>query len=196
MGVQAGTVPLDISVVIFLKIRKEPSSRPSTTTFGYIAKGCSNMTQRHVLNKIYSRTVCHSQKNQSKLKTTTTKEFHPRHSSGRNRPPWMEERQILLLQWETAWGGVCHQDRMSVMPPSWELELNSWDRAGPGNDGRRREDKKVSGRRERGRSFLSRRWTEKERMGKEQEEFKEEKVTRLGKESTVKMVRLGRLTCH
>ena len=43
VGMQAGTAPLDVSVVISQKIRKQSSSRPSHTTFGYISKGCSIM---------------------------------------------------------------------------------------------------------------------------------------------------------
>ena len=38
---QSGTVPLDASVVISQKISKQPSSRPSYTTFEYITKRCS-----------------------------------------------------------------------------------------------------------------------------------------------------------
>ena len=41
VGMQIGAAPLDVSVVISQKIRKQPSSRPSNTTFGYISKGCS-----------------------------------------------------------------------------------------------------------------------------------------------------------
>ena len=54
MGMQAGTTPLDVSVAISQKIRKQPSSRPSNTTFGYISKGCSIVPQGHVLNYIHS----------------------------------------------------------------------------------------------------------------------------------------------
>ena len=61
VGMQAGTTPLDVSVVISQKIRKQPSSRPSNTTFGYIAKGCSIVPQGHVLNYVHSSIVCHSQ---------------------------------------------------------------------------------------------------------------------------------------
>ena len=41
VGMQAGTAPLDVSVAISQKIRKQPSSRASNTTLGYISKGCS-----------------------------------------------------------------------------------------------------------------------------------------------------------
>ena len=34
VGMQAGTTPLDVSVVISQKIRKQPSSKPSNTTLG------------------------------------------------------------------------------------------------------------------------------------------------------------------
>ena len=61
VGVQAGTVPLDVSVAISQKIRKQPSSRPSNTTFGYISKGSSIVPQGHVLNYVHSTFVCHSQ---------------------------------------------------------------------------------------------------------------------------------------
>ena len=40
VGMQAGTTTLDVSVVISQKIRKQPFSRPSNTTFGYITKPC------------------------------------------------------------------------------------------------------------------------------------------------------------
>ena len=39
------TAPLDVSVVISQKIRKQPSSRPSNPTLGYISKGCSIVPQ-------------------------------------------------------------------------------------------------------------------------------------------------------
>ena len=45
VGMQAGIAPLDISVAISQKIRKQPSSRPSNITFGYISKGSSIMPQ-------------------------------------------------------------------------------------------------------------------------------------------------------
>ena len=58
VGVQTGTVSLDFSVVISQKIKKQPTSRPSNTTFGYIPKGCPIVPQGHVLNYIYSSIVC------------------------------------------------------------------------------------------------------------------------------------------
>ena len=61
VGMQAGTAPLDISMVISQKIRKQPFLRPSNTTFGYISKGCSVVQQGHVLNHVYSNVICHSQ---------------------------------------------------------------------------------------------------------------------------------------
>ena len=61
VGVQAGTAPLDVSLVISQKIRKLPSSRLSNTTFVYISKECSIMSQGHVLNYVHSSIVCHSQ---------------------------------------------------------------------------------------------------------------------------------------
>ena len=61
VGMQAGITPLDVSVAISQKIRKQPSSRPSNTTFGYISKGCSIVPQGHVLNYVHSSFLCHSQ---------------------------------------------------------------------------------------------------------------------------------------
>ena len=61
VGMQASTAPLDISVVISQKIRKQPSSRYSNTTFGYISKGCSIVLQGHVSNYVHSSIVCHNQ---------------------------------------------------------------------------------------------------------------------------------------
>ena len=61
VGVQTGTTALYISMAISQKIRKQPPSRPSNTTFGYIHKGCSVLPQGHVLNYVHSSIVCHSQ---------------------------------------------------------------------------------------------------------------------------------------
>ena len=58
---QAGTAPLDISMEISQKIRKQSTSRPNNTTFGYVSKGCSIVPQGHVFNHVYSGIVCHSQ---------------------------------------------------------------------------------------------------------------------------------------
>ena len=41
VGMQTGTAPLDISMAVSQKIRKQPTSGPSNTTFEYIPKGCS-----------------------------------------------------------------------------------------------------------------------------------------------------------
>ena len=60
VGMQAGIAPLDVSVVISQKIRKQPSSRSSNITFGYISKGCSIVPQGHVLNYVHSSIVCYS----------------------------------------------------------------------------------------------------------------------------------------
>ena len=57
--VQAGTAPLDVSVAISQKIRKQPTLKLSNTTFGYISKGCSIVPQGHVLNYVHSSIVCH-----------------------------------------------------------------------------------------------------------------------------------------
>ena len=62
VGMQAGTTSFGfLSVAISQKIRKQPSSRPSNTTLGYISKGCSIVPQGHVLNYVHSSFVCHSQ---------------------------------------------------------------------------------------------------------------------------------------
>ena len=61
VGVQAGTVPWDISMAISQKIRKQPYARPSNTTSGYTSKGCSTVPQGHVLNYVHKSIVCHSQ---------------------------------------------------------------------------------------------------------------------------------------
>ena len=41
VGVQTGTSTLDINMAISHKIRKQPTSRPSNTTFWYIPQKCS-----------------------------------------------------------------------------------------------------------------------------------------------------------
>ena len=74
VGMQAGTTPLDVSVVISQKIRERPFSRPSNTTFGYISKGCSIVPQGHVLNYVHSSFVCHNQ-NLETPKCLSTKEW-------------------------------------------------------------------------------------------------------------------------
>ena len=61
VGVQTGTVVLDIRMEISQKIRKQPSSRLSDTTFGYISKGCSIVPQGHMNNYVHSSIVCHIQ---------------------------------------------------------------------------------------------------------------------------------------
>ena len=43
--IQTGTTPLDDTVMISQKIRKQLSSRPSNITFEYISKGCSTIPQ-------------------------------------------------------------------------------------------------------------------------------------------------------
>ena len=55
--VQNGTAPLEISMVISQKIRKQSSSKQSNTTFGYISKGCSIVPKEHVLNYVHSSIV-------------------------------------------------------------------------------------------------------------------------------------------
>ena len=76
VGIQAGTAILDVSVVISHKIRKQPSSRPGNTTFGYISKGCSIIPQEHVLNYVHRRTVCDSQNLETtKINAPLTKEW-------------------------------------------------------------------------------------------------------------------------
>ena len=68
VGTQASTAPLDVSVVISQKIRKQPSSRPNNTTFGYISKGCSIVPQGHVLNYVHRSTICNRQNLQTTLR--------------------------------------------------------------------------------------------------------------------------------
>ena len=58
---QAGTAPLDISVAISQKIKKQPSTRHSNTTFGYMSKECSIVPQGHMLNYVHSSFVSHIQ---------------------------------------------------------------------------------------------------------------------------------------
>ena len=53
---------LNISMVISDKIRKQPTSRPSNTTFQYKLKGCWIVPQGPVLNYLHSSIFCHSQK--------------------------------------------------------------------------------------------------------------------------------------
>ena len=62
VGVQAGPTPLDITMVIFKKIRKYPTSKPNNTTFGYIPKGCSVIPQEPGLNYVHGSIICHIQK--------------------------------------------------------------------------------------------------------------------------------------
>ena len=61
VGVQTGTDALEISMTFSLKIRKQPTSRPSNTTFGYIPKGFLIMPQEHVLNYVRISIICNSQ---------------------------------------------------------------------------------------------------------------------------------------
>ena len=68
VGMQAGTTPLDVSVAISQKIRKQPSSVVVLILLLgiYPKKGCSIVPHGHELNYVHSSFVCHSQK----LKTT------------------------------------------------------------------------------------------------------------------------------
>ena len=74
VGMQAGTAPLDVSMAISQKITKQPSSRPSNTTFRYISKGFSIVPQGHVLNYAQSSIACHSQ-NLKQPKCPSTEEW-------------------------------------------------------------------------------------------------------------------------
>ena len=58
--VKAGIAPLYNSMAISKKIRKQPSSRHSNTTFEYICKGCSILPQGQVFNYVHSSTVSHT----------------------------------------------------------------------------------------------------------------------------------------
>ena len=61
VGVQTDTTTLKISMAISQKIRKQPSSRPSNTTFGCIPKDAQSIVpEGHVLNYVHSNIVCHS----------------------------------------------------------------------------------------------------------------------------------------
>ena len=60
VGMQTDIAPLNISMVISQKITKQPTSRPSNNTFGYIPKGCSIVPQGHVLDYVHSNIVCDS----------------------------------------------------------------------------------------------------------------------------------------
>ena len=74
MGEQSGTVVLNFSMAIFQKIRKQPTTRLSNTTFRYIPKGCSIIPQGHVLNYVHSTTICQSQ-NLETTQIPSTKEW-------------------------------------------------------------------------------------------------------------------------
>ena len=58
---QTCTVALETSMAISQKIRKQTTSRPSNTTFGYIPKGYSIIPQGHVLNYVHSSIIHNSQ---------------------------------------------------------------------------------------------------------------------------------------
>ena len=60
MGVEADIVTLEICMTISQKIRKQRTSTPSNTTFGYKPKGCSIVSQGHVLNYVNSSIICHN----------------------------------------------------------------------------------------------------------------------------------------
>ena len=49
--------PLDISMAISQKIRKQPSSRPSNTTFWYIPKGCSIIPNKDMCSTMFITTL-------------------------------------------------------------------------------------------------------------------------------------------
>ena len=53
MGVQICRAALEINMEISEKIRKQRSSRPNNTTFGYVPKGCSIIPQGHVLSYVH-----------------------------------------------------------------------------------------------------------------------------------------------
>ena len=62
VGVQTGTVTLEISMAISQNIRKQPSSRLSNTTFRYIAKDTQS-SHNDMCSTIYvhSSIICNSQ---------------------------------------------------------------------------------------------------------------------------------------
>ena len=59
--VQTGTATLNISMMISQKIRKQPTSRPSNSTFRYIPKGCSIVLKGHMFDFVHRSIVYHSQ---------------------------------------------------------------------------------------------------------------------------------------
>ena len=60
VGVQTGRALLDISMAISQRIRKQPCSRFSNTTFEYIPKCCSIIPQVHAFHYVYNSIVYHS----------------------------------------------------------------------------------------------------------------------------------------
>ena len=73
VGMKDGTVPMDVSVAISPKIRNQPA-QPSNTTFGYIFKRCSIVSQGHLLNYAHSSFVCHTGNNLNVLNRRMGKE--------------------------------------------------------------------------------------------------------------------------
>ena len=57
VGVQTVTATLETIMAISQKIRKQPTSRPSNITFGYISKRCSTLPQGHLLNYVHNSTL-------------------------------------------------------------------------------------------------------------------------------------------
>ena len=57
LGVQTGTISLEISMAISQKVRNHCISRPRNTTLRHIPKGCSIIPQGHLLNHVYSNII-------------------------------------------------------------------------------------------------------------------------------------------
>ena len=96
--VKNGTTALDISMAISQKMKKQLISRPRNSTFGYILKKCSILSQGHVLNYVHSSIICHSQN----LETTSI----PLDWS-------MDKENVACLH-----NGVVHSRK------KWRLEIN------------------------------------------------------------------------
>ena len=57
VGIPAGTTPLDVSVTISQKIRKQLSSRPSNTTFGYIYPKDAQSCHKNMCSTMFIATL-------------------------------------------------------------------------------------------------------------------------------------------
>ena len=62
VGLQTGTITLEINLEIPQKIGNRSTWRPSYTTLEYIPKRCFTMPQGHMLHYVYSGIICDGQK--------------------------------------------------------------------------------------------------------------------------------------